>query len=281
MKLTRQESNSARERSADAASDRRRADTAEEWCSFGHESWGRRAPEVAEERFLRGPQKWFEELKRALQIFVEFLRGFRAFSGLPPTVTVFGSARFTEETPYYQLARELAQRLAKEGFAVMTGGGPGIMEAANRGAFEVGGASIGCNIALPNEQRPNPYVDPWIEFRHFFVRKVMLVKYSYGFVVLPGGFGTLDELFETATLVQTGKIRDFPLILMGVDYWKPLLDALGQTLLAHQAIAEEDLRALVLTDDVEEAVRCISGCATKRFGLDVRTLPGSRPELSS
>lgn len=158
-----------------------------DWCRLGHSSWGRYAPEVAEEHFLRGPGKRFRDLRRALHIFFEFTRGFRTFSSLPPTVTVFGSARFGEETPYYGLARALARRLAEEGFAVMTGGGPGIMEAANRGASEVGGTSVGCNITLPSEQRPNPYVDPWIEFRHFFVRKVMLVKYSYAFVALPGG----------------------------------------------------------------------------------------------
>jgi uncharacterized protein (TIGR00730 family) len=240
-----------------------------EWCRLGHSSWGKYAPEVAEEYFLRGPGKRFRDLRRALQIFFEFTRGFRAFSSLPPTVTVFGSARFGEETPYYGLARTLARRLAEEGFAVMTGGGPGIMEAANRGASEVGGTSVGCNITLPSEQRPNPYVDPWIEFRHFFVRKVMLVKYSYAFVALPGGFGTLDEMFETATLLQTGKIRDFPLILMGVDYWRPLHDAMASTLLAHEAIAEQDLQRLVMTDDVEDAVGCILECARRRFGIDV------------
>lgn len=240
-----------------------------EWCRLGHSSWGKYAPEVAEEHFLRGPGKRFRDLRRALQIFFEFTRGYRAFSSLPPAVTVFGSARFGEETPYYGLARTLARRLAEEGFAVMTGGGPGIMEAANRGASEVGGTSVGCNITLPSEQRPNPYVDPWIEFRHFFVRKVMLVKYSYAFVALPGGFGTLDEMFETATLVQTGKVRDFPLILMGVDYWRPLHDALASTLLAHEAIAEEDLQRLVMTDDVEDAVGCIRECARRRFGFDV------------
>ena len=241
----------------------------EEWCQLGHASWGKHAPEVAEELFLRGPGKRLRELRRAVQIFFEFTRGFRMLSSLPPTVTVFGSARFSEESSYYQLARALGRGLAEQGFAVMTGGGPGIMEAANRGASEVGGKSIGCNITLPSEQRPNPYVDPWIEFRHFFVRKVMLVKYSYAFVALPGGFGTLDDIFETATLVQTGKVRDFPLILMGVDYWKPLHDALATTLLAKQAITEEDLRRLVMMDDVGDAVDCIRECARRRFGVEV------------
>lgn len=241
----------------------------EDWCQLGHATWGKHAPEVAEERFLRGPGKRLHDLRRAMRIFFEFTRGFRKFSSLPPTVTVFGSARFGEGTRYYELARALAHGLAEQGFAVMTGGGPGIMEAANRGASEAGGMSIGCNITLPSEQRPNPYVDPWIEFRHFFVRKVMLVKHSYAFVALPGGFGTLDEIFETATLVQTGKVRDFPMILMGVDYWKPLHDALDATLLAEGAIGEEDLRRLVLTDDVSVAVDCIRECARRRFGVEV------------
>lgn len=240
-----------------------------DWCRLGHSSWGRYAPEVAEEHFLSGPGKRFRDLRRALHIFFEFTRGFRTFSSLPPTVTVFGSARFGEQTPYYGLAHALARRLAEQGFAVMTGGGPGIMEAANRGASEVGGTSVGCNITLPSEQRPNPYVDPWIEFRHFFVRKVMLVKYSCAFVALPGGFGTLDEMFEIATLVQTGKIHDFPVILMGCDYWQPLHDALGDRLLAHGAIVEEDLRRLVMTDDVEDVVRCVSECARRRFGMKI------------
>ena len=163
----------------------------------------------------------------ALGVFTEFMRGFRALHFVGPCVTVFGSARFTEDAP---LLRGRAARSARGwprlGFTVMTGGGPGIMEAANRGAKEVGGRSVGCNIELPQEQQPNPYLDRWITFRHFFVRKVMLVKYSYAFVALPGGFGTLDEIFETATLIQTGKIRDFPLVLMGREFWRPLADFL-------------------------------------------------------
>lgn len=243
--------------------------SSEEWCELGHASWGKFAPDIAEERFLRGPGKRLAELRKALNIFFEFTRGFRAFSSLPPAVTVFGSARFGHDSPHYQLARNVARCLAEEGFAVMTGGGPGIMEAANRGAHEVGGVSVGCNITLPAEQRPNPYVAPWIEFEHFFVRKVMLVKYSCAFIAMPGGFGTLDEMFETATLVQTGKICDFPMIMMGVDYWRPLRDALSSTLLRHGAIDEEDLERLVLTDDVAEVGRCIRECARRRFGIEV------------
>ena len=188
------------------------------------EGWGVApgAPEVV--RFLAGPQQRLEELMRAGRIFCEFIRGFRTLHFVGPCVTVFGSARFTENHPYYELARQCGAELAKAGFTVMTGGGPGIMEAANRGAKETGGRSIGCNIQLPREQKPNPFVDQWITFRYFFVRKVMLVKYSYAFIALPGGLGTLDEIFETATLIQTGKIRDFPLVLMGKEYWRPLLE---------------------------------------------------------
>ena len=241
----------------------------EQWCHFGHADWGRYAPEVAEERFLRGPGRRLRDVWSAMRIGFEFMRGSRVFASLPPAVTVFGSARFGEGSPPYEAARVLGARLAEEGFAVMTGGGPGVMEGANRGAFEAGGLSVGCNITLPEEQDPNPYVKPWIEFRHFFVRKVMLVKHSYAFVAMPGGFGTLDELFETATLVQTGKVRDFPIILMGTEYWKPLHDALRETLLARSAISQEDLQRLVLTDDVEHVVECIRQCSARRFGAEL------------
>lgn len=251
-------------------------DLSGQWCQLGHADWGRYDPEVAEERFLRGPGRRLRDTWSAIRIGLEFMRGSRAFASLPPAVTVFGSARFSEGSPPYEAARALGARLAQEGFAVMTGGGPGVMEAANRGAFEVGGLSVGCNIALPEEQEPNPYVKPWIEFRHFFVRKVMLVKHSYAFVALPGGFGTLDELFETATLVQTGKVRDFPIILMGVEYWKPLHDALRESLLARSAISEGDMQRLVLTDDVEQVVNCIRQCAKRRFGVE----PSARPDRS-
>lgn len=174
-------------------------------------SWGRTSGPPDVTRFLEGPHARRSELLRALETFVELIRGFRALHFVGPCVTVFGSARFKEDHPYYALARELGRGLAELGFTVMTGGGPGIMEAANRGAREAGGRSIGCNIGLPREQAPNAYLDRWVTFHRFFVRKVMLVKYSYAFVALPGGFGTLDEIFETATLIQTGKIRDFPL----------------------------------------------------------------------
>jgi uncharacterized protein (TIGR00730 family) len=231
------------------------------------DGWGSTpgAPEVV--RFLAGPQHRLEELKRAARIFFEFLSGFRALHFAGPCVTVFGSARFTEEHLYYSWARQCGAELAAAGFTVMTGGGPGIMEAANRGAKEAGGYSIGCNIQLPQEQKPNPYVDQWITFRHFFVRKVMLVKYSYAFIALPGGFGTLDEIFETATLIQTAKIREFPLVLMGKEFWRPLLDFMSNRLVWEKTIDQTDLDRLIVTDSPREAVEAITDAAKRRFGL--------------
>jgi len=230
--------------------------------------WGKQARRPDERRFLEGPSRRFAELRRATRIFAEFIKGFRALHFLPPCVTVFGSARFGEGHPTYALGREMGSRLAVEGFTVMTGGGPGIMEAANRGAREAGGLSIGCNIELPHEQRPNPYLDRFVDFRYFFVRKVMLIKYSYAFVSLPGGFGTMDEIFETATLVQTGKILEFPLVLMGTEYWQPLIDFLRGTMVAAGAIDEVDVDRLLVTDDPQCAIDCIRDAAQKRFGLE-------------
>ena len=229
--------------------------------------WGKTPQPTEEIQFLRGPQRRSLELWRAMRIFAEFMRGFRALHFVGPCVTVFGSARFPETHPYYVVGRQLGARLARAGFTVMTGGGPGIMEAANRGAREVGGRSVGCNIELTQEQRPNPYLDRWITFRHFYVRKVMLVKYSYAFVALPGGFGTLDEIFETAVLIQTGKIRDFPLILMGQEFWHPLLDFVEARLVPEGVVDPADAKRLAVTDSVEEAVGTIVDAATRRFGL--------------
>jgi uncharacterized protein (TIGR00730 family) len=229
--------------------------------------WGRTPGSPEEIRFLQGPQRRTFELGRAIGIFFEFMRGFRALHFVGPCVTVFGSARFPETHPYYVLGRQLGTRLARAGFTVMTGGGPGIMEAANRGAREAGGRSVGCNIELPQEQRPNAYLDRWITFRHFYVRKVMLVKYSYAFVALPGGFGTLDEIFETAVLIQTGKIRDFPLILMGQEFWQPMLDFLETRLVREGTVDPGDTKRLVVTDSVDEAAAAILDAATRRFGL--------------
>jgi len=231
------------------------------------EGWGvgPDASEVA--RFLAGPQRRIDELLRALRIFFEFLRGFRAFHFVGPCVTVFGSARFGEDHPCYQLAHQVGAELAQAGFTVMTGGGPGIMEAANRGAKEAGGRSIGCNIKLPKEQKPNPYLDLWITFRYFFVRKVMLVKYSYAFIALPGGFGTLDEIFETATLIQTLKIREFPLVLMGKEYWRPLLAFMSEKMVKEGTIDQADLDRFIFTDSAQEAVESVTAIAKRAFGL--------------
>jgi uncharacterized protein (TIGR00730 family) len=182
-------------------------------------------------------------------------------------VTVFGSARFKEEHPYYRLARDVGNRLARAGFTVMTGGGPGIMEAANRGAKDVGGISVGCNIELPEEQRPNDYLDHWVTFRHFYVRKLMLVKYSYAFIALPGGFGTLDEILEVATLVQTHKIAEFPLVLMGKRFWQPFIDFLRHGLVPQRTIDQADAERLLVTDSAEEAVGVVTDIAMRQFGL--------------
>jgi uncharacterized protein (TIGR00730 family) len=207
--------------------------------------------------WLAGPRSRLTELARIGRITVEFLRGFRALHFVGPCVTVFGSARIPPGDSAYELARTMGHRLAQEGLTVMTGGGPGVMEAANRGAREAGGRSIGCNIQLPHEQQPNPYLDRFITFRYFFVRKVMLVKYSVAFVVLPGGFGTLDELFEALTLAQTGKIAAFPIVLMGTGYWRPLLEFLRETLAARRMIDPGDIELLTVTDSPDEAIDAI------------------------
>jgi uncharacterized protein (TIGR00730 family) len=229
--------------------------------------WGKGPPVPEEVRFLQGPQPRGSELINALRLFWETLRGFRSLHFVGPCVTVFGSARFTPDQPYYQLAREVGDRLARAGFTVMTGGGPGIMEAANRGAREAGGRSVGCNIELAREQQPNPYLDKWVTFRHFSIRKTMLVKYSYAFIAMPGGFGTLDEIFDTATLIQTGKIQDFPLVLMGRDYWQPLLEFFRDRLLREHTIDAGDTERILVTDSAAEAVDSITAIAMRRFGL--------------
>jgi uncharacterized protein (TIGR00730 family) len=233
--------------------------------------------------FLEGPQtrKW--EFRTLLRVMWEFIRGFRVLHFVGPCVTVFGSARFKEDHPFYAMGREVGSRLTDIGFTVMTGGGPGIMEAANRGAKEAGGISVGCNIVLPKEQAANPYLDYVVTFRYFFVRKVMLVKYSYAFVVLPGGVGTMDELFEALTLIQTRKILDFPVVLMGVEYWQPLIDLLKRMVSA-ATISAEDLNLVMMTDSMDEAIAHIQKHAIEKFGL--RPTPkrskllGERPHVS-
>ena len=195
---------------------------------------------------------------RALRILSEFVEGFDALASVGPAVTIFGSARTREDSPYYELARDIARRLTERGFAIITGGGGGIMEAANRGCQEAGGLSIGCNIELPHEQGLNPYVDLGVEFRYFFARKTMFVKYADAFVIMPGGFGTLDELFESLTLIQTGKVRDFPVVLVGSDYWRGLLDWLRHVQLPAGSLSPSDLDLLKLTDDPAEVCDIIT-----------------------
>lgn len=211
-----------------------------------------------EAQFLAGKRDRGEDLESAVQTFLEFLRGYEFFGDLhQPCVTVFGSSRFRPSHRYYKLARQVGQRLAEAGFAVMTGGGPGIMEAANRGARDAGGTSLGCNIILPHEQQPNRYLDRFIEMEHFFVRKVMLVKYSCAFIVMPGGFGTLDEAFESLTLIQCQKIARFPVVLMGADFWQHLRDFVQRSLMAERTISPEDRELARHTDSPEEAVKLI------------------------
>ncbi len=212
---------------------------------------------TSERTFLAGPRSRLSEFARVLRIGREFIHGFRALHFAGPCVTVFGSARFKEGHRYYQMGVDIGEAIANAGLTTMTGGGPGVMEAANRGARNAKGRSIGCNIVLPQEQDPNPYLDKMIEFDYFFIRKVMLVKYSIAFVVLPGGFGTMDELFETATLIQTGKIQSFPIIVMGTDYWRPLRDFVTHTMTDTGTIAPNDLDDVVFTDSIDEAIAAI------------------------
>jgi uncharacterized protein (TIGR00730 family) len=201
---------------------------------------------------------------RSLRILSEFVEGFDALAGLGPAITVFGSARVRPGSPAYERARAIGRRLAEEGYAVITGGGPGVMEAANRGCQEGGGMSVGCNIELPHEQSLNPYVDLGVEFRYFFARKVMFVKYADGFVILPGGFGTMDELFEALTLIQTGKIRHFPIVLVGSQYFAGLIDWIRARLEAEGMVSPGDPDLITVTDDPEEVVRILRRAGRRR-----------------
>jgi uncharacterized protein (TIGR00730 family) len=218
-------------------------------------------PTMTEDRRLLEPSErpafLHSDSWRALRILAEFVEGFDALAGLGPAITIFGSARVDEDSPVYALAREIARKLAEAGYSIITGGGPGVMEAANRGCQEGGGMSVGCNIELPHEQDINPYVDLGVEFRYFFARKTMFVKYADGFVIMPGGFGTLDELFEAITLIQTGKIRHFPIVLVGSEYFGGLIDWIRARLLADGMINQADLDLLVVADDATEVVRII------------------------
>lgn len=220
----------------------------------------------SEIQFLKGPQSRWDEFKFTVKVLLEFIRGFRALHFVGPCVTFFGSARFHEHHPYYELTRAAAARIAQLGFTIMTGGGPGLMEAANRGSKEVGGRSVGCNIRLPQEQAPNPFLDKWVSIRYFFVRKTLLIKYSFAFVVVPGGFGTLDELFEALTLVQTRKILQFPIIIFNREYHQPLLDHIHH-MEKQQTISPEDLRLILVTDSIDEAVEFIREQSIRKYGL--------------
>jgi uncharacterized protein (TIGR00730 family) len=232
---------------------------------------GERIIEPKQHVYLEGPKSRSYELKFAWNVFYQFIRGFRTLHFVGPCITVFGSARFKETDFYYAKAREFGKRIAGIGFTTMTGGGPGIMEAANRGAFENGGMSVGCNIQLPFEQKANPYVQRSITFEHFFVRKVMLVKYSYAFVIMPGGFGTMDEFFETITLVQTKTITQFPVVLFGKEYYRDLMETI-EAMAKSGTIATEDMKLVLLTDDIDEAIQHIRSYITTNY----KVLPRKR-----
>jgi uncharacterized protein (TIGR00730 family) len=231
-------------------------------------------PDNSDRVLLSGPNTRFTEIRLIFRAFRDFIRGFRVLHFVGPCVVVFGSARYGETHPYYPVGREVGRRVSRLGFTVLTGGGPGLMEAANRGARDVGGRSVGCNIELPMEQMPNAYLDRWVSCHYFFVRKVLLFKYSYAFVALPGGLGTLDELTEALTLIQTGKIREFPVVLIGTQYWKPFMELLEE-MNEQGAISPRDLTLLRVTDDLDEAMAHIEQHAVAAFGL--RRRPMDRP----
>src|SRR5450432_1249150 len=216
--------------------------------------------------YLDGPQSRGFEFRFAWKVFCQIIAGNRALYFVGPCITVFGSARFKEDNVYYQKAMEFGKRIAAIGFTVMTGGGPGIMEAANRGAFEQGGKSVGCNIQLPQEQEPNPYMHKWIKFDYFFLRKAMLLKYSYAFIVMPGGFGTMDEMFNTLTLIQTRSLTQFPVVLFGKSYYQPLIDMI-QKMISEETIRKEDLDLLLITDDMDEAMNHINSYISINYDL--------------
>lgn len=222
-----------------------------------------------EQVYLDGPKPRMYELSFAWKVFRQFMHGFRKLHFVGPCITVFGSARFDEQHAYYKAAREFGKRIAQLGFTTMTGGGPGIMEAANRGAFENDGTSIGCNIKLPFEQKLNPYVQESVTFDHFFTRKVMLVKYSYAFIIMPGGFGTMDEFFETLTLVQTKTITNFPIVLFGKEYYQPLMEY-AQFMANEKTISPEDMKLVLLTDDMDEAINHIQTYVTTNYKIKPR-----------
>lgn len=221
-------------------------------------------------KFLSGPQSRLKELTFTIRVLFEFIKGFRALHFIGPCVTIFGSARFVDGHPYYKKTQALAAKIAQLGFTILTGGGPGIMEAANKGAREVGGRSVGCNIKLPHEQKPNPYLDKWVDIKYFFVRKVLLVKYSYAFVVMPGGFGTLDEFFEALTLIQTKMIAKFPIVIFDKEFHQKLNDHI-ELMRKSGTISEQDNQLFLFTDSIEEAVDYI------KFSIEKFNLQPEKP----
>lgn len=234
--------------------------------------------QLEDRALLSGPNARLRDLRLVMGVLRDFIRGFRVLHFVGPCITVFGSARFGEDHAYYKLARETASAIARMGFTIMTGGGPGIMEAANRGAKDAGGRSVGCNIKLPFEQKPNPFLDRSVTLDHFFVRKTLLMKYSYGFVIMPGGFGTMDEMFEALTLIQTKKVRNFPIVMMGREYWADLA-IFVQRMVDAGTINASDLDLIRFTDSVEEAVAHLNDRAVRQFGLLQKRLPRKRAWL--
>jgi uncharacterized protein (TIGR00730 family) len=228
--------------------------------------------ETGDRSLLSGPNSRIHNLMTLFRVGKDLLMAFRALHFAGPCVTIFGSARTKPGSRYYEMARQMGAACARLGFTVITGGGPGIMQAGNQGAFEIGGRSIGVNIELPFEQELNPYVQRAITMRYFFTRKVVLVKYSYAFIVLPGGAGTLDEMFETMTLIQTGKLKGFPIILMGKDYWQPLVDFIYR-MAEEGMISPDDPDLIFFTDDIEDAVAHLQRLAVRQFGLRRKRAP--------
>jgi uncharacterized protein (TIGR00730 family) len=224
------------------------------------------SPSLADEIFLEEPRSRVREFITLIRVMRDFVRGFRVLHFVGPCVTVFGSARIKSDSAYYELARKMGAAIARLGFTVMTGGGPGIMEAANRGAKDGGGRSVGCNIELPHEQESNSYLDRFVTLHYFFVRKMLLVKYSYAFVIMPGGAGTIDEMFEAITLIQTRKIKSFPVVIMGTDYWDELLPFIDKMAKAGM-IAPSDLDLVHATNSVDDAIAHIRSHGIERFGL--------------
>jgi uncharacterized protein (TIGR00730 family) len=225
-----------------------------------------------EEEYLEGPRSRRKDFMFAVKVFLQMVRAMRTLHYIGPCITVFGSARFKEGHKYYEAAREFGKRIAELGFTTLTGGGPGIMEASNRGAFENGGYSVGCNIQLPFEQKGNAYMHKWFTFKHFFVRKTLLIKYSYSFIIMPGGFGTMDEFFETLTLVQTKTITQFPLVLYGVEYYQPLMDYM-KFLAQQSTISEADLKLVILTDNIDDAINHITTYIHNNYTIKKRPKP--------